>query len=93
MLYAKWLVAFESGFKVGGFFSDISGAFDRVPTPILMAKLAAAGVGEPRLTFFESYLSARRAVVVVDWRQSCEVLLGKMVSQITVLGPCLWNIL
>ena len=43
LLVVTWLMAFDSGQKIGAFFSDISGAFDRAPTERLLATLHAAG--------------------------------------------------
>ena len=46
VLMMKWILAICTGSKIGGFLSDISGAFDRVFKPIILGKLRAAGVGE-----------------------------------------------
>ena len=74
------------------YFSDISGAFDRVRTERLLEKCRLAGVGETILKFLRSYLSPRVAQVVVDGEVSKTFTLEDEVFQGTVLGPPLWNI-
>ena len=57
LLVASWLLAFEAKLKVGILLADIAGAFDKVPTPILMNKLIGAGVGDRMAAFLHSYLA------------------------------------
>ena len=90
-LVCTWLLAMENREKVGVYLSDISGAFDRVETGRLLAKLRAAGVNDVMLRFLASYLSPRKAVVLVNGKHSRETTLENMVFQGTVLGPSLWN--
>ena len=73
------------------FFSDISGAFDRVRTERLLEKCRRAGVGETLLAFLQSYLRPRSAQVVVNGAFSEPLTLENEVFQGTVLGPPLWN--
>ena len=91
MLICKWLLAFHEGFKIGIFLSDISGAFDRVETELLLRKLRRAGLNERWLEFIASYLAPRQAVVIVNGKRSQTLSIADMVYQGTVLGPCLWN--
>ena len=44
VLMLMWLMALSKGMKVGIFFSDIQGAFDRVDRDILLQKCKQAGV-------------------------------------------------
>ena len=45
------LLAFQRKLKVGIYLSDISGAFDKVETALLMRKLRATGLSEKMLLF------------------------------------------
>ena len=85
------MLAWEKGQKVAVFFSDISGAFDRVRTERLLEKCRRAGVGETLLAFLQSYLRPRSAQVVVNGAHSEPLTLENEVFQGTVLGPPLWN--
>ena len=92
MLINTWLLKLDQGKKIGLFLSDIAGAFDRVETRALIAKLRRAGVSSKLLKFFSCYLSGRTAVVIVNGTQSDTFSIQDMVFQGTVLGPVLWNI-
>ena len=74
------------------FLNDIAGAFDRVETTKLLAKLRRLGICETLMTFFEDYLAPRTAQVAVDGDMSDMFTLSNMVLQGTVFGPSLWNI-
>ena len=91
-LFMEWILAICSGKKVGGYLSDISGAFDRVCKEYLLSKLNAAGVGSVYLNFLDSYLSPRQGQVVVEGEFSETFEIADSVFQGTVLGPCLWNV-
>ena len=78
--------------KTGGYLSDISGAFDKVFTPYMLAKLYAAGIGSKYLNLLASYLAPRRGRVVVQGTASEDFVLNDMLFQGTVLGPPLWNV-
>ena len=54
-LMISWILLICQGKKVGGYLSDISGAFDRVSKEYLLAKLSAAGVGSTYLNFLDAY--------------------------------------
>ena len=92
LLTTTWLWKFERGSKIGAFLSDISGAFDRVPSGRLVKKLLRAGVSATVANFFVSYLSERLAGVAVGGVFSEFTALANMVFQGTVLGPPLWNV-
>ena len=91
MLVMSWILAVCMNCKVGGYLSDISGAFDRVFVRYMIAKLYVAGVGAKYLNFLEAYLAPRRGRVVVQGASSDDFVLDDMLFQGTVLGPCLWN--
>ena len=92
LLVCSWLWAFQQKQKVGVFLSDISGAFDRVDTKKLLAKMRRLGICETLMAFFEDYLAPRSARVAVDGAESFAFVLLNMVFQGTVLGPTFWNI-
>ena len=91
MLTAKWILSFHRGKRVGVYLSDISGAFDRVSTPLLLRKLQKKGVAADLLRLLESYLQTRKSVVLVEGKQSRGFKLENTIFQGTVLGPPLWN--
>ena len=86
------ILAFATGKKIAAYLGDISGAFDKVFSPYLLAKLHAFGVGSLFLNFFSSYLQPRRAQVVVEGVCSDPFEILDTVFQGTVLGPPLWNV-
>ena len=89
---SRWILEFHAGNKIGIFLSDISGAFDRVSSELLLRKLEAAGVQDDMLRFLESYLEARVSQVLVEGSKSTEFVLEDSIFQGTVLGPKLWNV-
>ena len=91
MLIMTWILAVCTGKKVGAYLSDISGAFDRVFKPYLLAKLHGFGVGSRFLNFLDAYLSPRKGQVVVQGTYSDTFEIANSVFQGTVLGPPLWN--
>ena len=91
MLMMSIILAVCMGKKVGGFLSDISGAFDRVCKEYLLSKLQALGVGQTMLKFLDSYLAPRVGNVVVQGKYSEDMIIDNSVFQGVVLGPPLWN--
>ena len=87
-----WLLALELGFAVGVYCSDVSGAFDRVSSARLRAKLERLGLHPGLLSFLVSWLEDRVAEVVVGGRSSGHERLADSVFQGTVLGSPLWNV-
>ncbi len=85
----SFLQAFNERKKVVFFSADVSGAFDRVDTVRLVAKLEAKGVPGQIVRLFASWLRERRASVVLDGVQSDAACLRDMVYQDTVWGPML----
>ena len=57
LLVLRWIWAFDNGFKVASFLSDVSGAFDKVDRDILVAYLRNTGVSETLCDFIEDYLA------------------------------------
>ena len=90
-LTLTWILGFNSGKKFGLYCSDVSGAFDKVDTDRILAKLKALGVQGRWLTLFESWLRERPARVAVGGSFSDVLLLHDMLFQGTVWGPQLWN--
>ena len=87
-----WLLALDSGNKIGVYCSDIKGAFDRVSTDKLLSKCAAYGLPEKATNFLRAYLAPRTAHVVVGGVSSDAITLENQVFQGSVSGPKLWNI-
>ena len=85
------ILALHAGQKIGVYLSDISGAFDRVSSDLLLEKLKAAGVSPEMLNFIDAYLKPRRSRVIVGGAQSREFILQDTVFQGTVLVPKFWN--
>jgi hypothetical protein len=88
----QWVMAFEKGFKVLVYCSDVAGAFDRASKDRLVAKLRAKGINPELVTLIASWLEPRRASVVVGGAKSEPFVIQNMVFQGTVLGPQLWNL-
>ena len=91
MSMMSFILAVCTGKQIGGFLSDISGAFDRVCKEYLLAKLQGFGIGETMLKFLDSYLAPRVGNVVVQGQYSNDMIIDNSVFQGTVLGPPLWN--
>lgn len=89
---AQWIQAVGRGHRVGLYLSDISGAFDRVDSEILLKKCHGAGLGDRVCKFLRAFLAPRRAVVLVQGAKSRETIISNQVYQGTVLGPPLWNL-
>ena len=92
MSVCKLILAFHHHRTFGVYLSDISGAFDRVRTDLLLAKCRAVGMTDMWILFLTSYLQPRRAIILVDGSRSSEFISQNMVFQGTVLGPTLWNV-
>ena len=61
-----WIYFVRTGHKIALYCSDVSGAFDRVPTERLLAKLRNSGVHPKLVKVIESWLGERNASVNVD---------------------------
>ena len=88
----SWLSLMSRGFLVGVYCSDVSGAFDRVESTRLRAKLRAAGLHDHVVKFLSSWLEDRVSKVVVGGQASPAEPLTNSVFQGTVLGSPLWNL-
>lgn len=82
-----WITGWGAGLKFGVYCSDVSGAFDKVNSNILKAKLEEKQVNEDIQKVLTSWLEPRRAEVAVGGQSSKVMLLDQMVYQGTVLGP------
>ena len=92
LLYVTtWLKITNDGKKILVYCSDVSGAFDRVCSARLLAKLASLGLHRDLFGVVKSWLNERQAFVVVAGARSAGSALSKMVYQGTVFGPSLWN--
>ncbi len=91
-LTLSWFHEMCRRMKVGVYCSDVSGAFDRVCLPRLVAKLQAAGLCAEVVSLLSSWLRKRVARVVVEGDKSAEMELANMVFQGTVWGCILWNV-
>ena len=88
----NWLLMMEDGKAIGLYCSDVSGAFDRVSRPRILAKLRVSGLHERVVHFLDSWLLNRKSIVLVSGAQTSEQVLRDSVFQRTVLGPALWNL-
>ena len=87
----SWILAVCTGKKIGTWLSDISGAFDKVFKPYLLAKLQSFGVGPLFFKFLDSYISPCKGQVIVQGAYSDIFTIADSVFQGTVMGPMLWN--
>ena len=92
LLVLRWIHGWSLKLIWAIYCSDVSGAFDKVSTDILMGKLRRLNIHPKILAVLESWLQARNAKVIVDGESSFEFWLREMVYQGTVWGPPLWNI-
>ena len=54
ILTSNWILAIRTGNKIGAYFSDIAGAFDKVDKEYMLIKLANVGVSDLFLDFLNS---------------------------------------
>ena len=87
-----WLMAMDEGRYTGAVFVDLQKAFDTVDHQVLLNKLYSIGLDEMSLQWFESYLSERRIVTMINNVMSNERVLTHGVPQGSLLGPLLFTI-
>ena len=92
ILALTWVKALGTGRRIGVYCSDVSGAFDRVRSERLLAKMRAKRVQPKIVAIIGSWLRQRTVHVVVGGEHSDALALLNMEYQGTVLGPLLWNI-
>ena len=91
-LIENWRKCIAKGHVVGTILCDLSKAFDTLPHDLLIAKLAAYGLGSKALKLLSNYLKNRKQRVKAGsyFRDWIDILLR--VPQGSVLGPILFNI-
>ena len=72
---AKWILSICTGYKIGAYLSDITGAFDRVDKRYMLGKLYTCGVSDTFLYFLDAYLEPRRGYVAMENVLSDEMVL------------------
>eukprot|EP00973_Karenia_brevis_P090707 12403869-Karenia_brevis.AAC.1 len=78
LLVCKWMLAFLRKRRVAVYCSDVSGAFDRVSSSILLLKLRQKGVPIIVVNLLKSWLRRRQAQVVVGGATSSTIELSNM---------------
>ena len=87
----SWIAGLNEGNKIGIYCSDVSGAFDRVDSELLLRKLESFGLNAKLISVIRSWLQQRQGFVKVNGEKSDPTRLIDMVFQGTVWGPTLWN--
>ena len=91
-LILSWLIEFSRGRRVAFYRSDVTAAFDRVDSFLLLQKLSKIQIHKKFYDVMRSWLRARKANIILSGTKSDEIFMENMVFQGTVLGPLLWNI-
>ena len=88
----SWIAGLNEGNNIGIYCSDVSGAFDRVDSELLLRKLESFGLNAKLISVIRSWLQQRQGFVIVNGEKSDPMRLFDMVFQGTVWGPILWNV-
>ena len=83
---------FVGGEIVGGTLMDLSIAFDCIPHDLIIAKLAACGIGRETLGLIYFYLESRKQCVKINNTFSDYNEIIFRVRQGSILGPILFNL-
>jgi hypothetical protein len=89
---SEWLLIFENLQGVLLYCSDVSGAFDKVPSSRMQQKLFLSGIHPKLFRLVSNWLEGRESAVVVKGSESEWQCITDQVLQGTVLGPLLWNL-
>ena len=91
ILVLQWITGWAAKKIWAIYCSDVSGAFDKVSSELLITKLRRSEISPEIVSVLESWLAPRSAQVIVDGDCSETFMLEDMVFQGTVFGPPLWN--
>ena len=91
-LLHHWQKALDDSKIVGTVLMDLSKAYDCLPHELLIAKLAAYGIGYQSLKFIFDYLTNRKHRVKIGDKFSTFLLIILGIPQGSILGPLLFNI-
>ena len=91
-LTEEWRKYLDNDKIVGAVLMDLSKAFDCLPHELLIAKLAAYGVGKDTLELIYSYLKGRKQGVKINGYISDVLEIISGVPQGSIWGPMLFNI-
>ena len=61
-------------------------------TERLMHKIRKASVYDEFIAFFDSFLAARQASVIINGKLSSKMSLNDMIFKGQVMGPLVWNV-
>lgn len=91
-LILSWLIDFPNGRRVAFYRSDVTAAFDRVDSILLLQKLFKIKIHKKFYDVMKSWLRQRKAQIILSGTKSVEFFMENMVFQGTVFGVLLWNI-